>query len=630
MTLAAGVLAALCAVHQRGFWGYLLVGGGALDGRSVLLWLGWGLWPLFLAAGLWAAALGLGHRAHRSLGVEPEGGLERIAAAALGLALIGQAVFLLGVAGLLRPVPLSLLAASAAALGWSALPRVGKHSKTQGLTPLTGAAAGLLGYGAVHWLVTALAPPTDWDARAYHLAVPELCLAAGRALELPWLLHAHWPQLMEWVNVLPLAAGRDGAAALVHAGAAAALVAGAAAAARAHGRPAAWTAALVLAGQPALLATAPVAHSDGAAALLFLAAAAALARWDADRTDGRLVLAGLLAGFSASAKVFGGAGALCWALWLVSRTRRPREALVFAGAAAAAVGPWLLRGWLVHGDPVWPFLSGALGLDASAAGLLARYRRSAVWDWPPPAWAALRYGPGFLLAPLAGLALLGRGAPRANLHERLLWLPAPLLVLLTLRHHEAWRFLLPCYAAAALACARFASAALARPGARRFAAAALVALAAAPLAGLEHNNELFAVIGPRSRSRPQDSPRDIFEERAVAPMAFYKSARAALPRGARILLFREIRGYRAGFDYQWGDPINQAEADYARLPGPEALAARLKELGVTHVLDHPGSSVYREDPWYYDGRTLALMRACLERRGRLVLSADGFSLWELL
>jgi hypothetical protein len=76
--------------------------------------------------------------------------------------------------------------------------------------------------------------------------------------------------------------------------------------------------------------------------------------------------------------------------------------------------------------------------------------------------------------------------------------------------------------------------------------------------------------------------------------------------------------------------MNQTEIDYRRLDDADALAARLKELGVTFVLDHPGSHLYREDPLYYDRRTLDLMADCLKRRARARLQREGLVLYELL
>ena len=211
-----------------------------------------------------------------------------------------------------------------------------------------------------------------------------------------------------------------------------------------------------------------------------------------------------------------------------------------------------------------------------------------------------------------------------------LWLDAPAYAALAWRHNEAWRFLMPVWPALALTAGRSAEGAFKGGWPRRAAAAALVLTAALPIASLSPNNALFAVLGLRSSASPGAERRALFSERSVDVAAFYREARGILPPNAKVLLFREVRGYGAGFDYLWGDPMNQALIDYRRVSGPDELARRLKDLGVTFVLDHPGSHLYREDPGYYDARTLGLMGACLKRRARLVLSGEGLELHELL
>lgn len=137
------------------------------------------------------------------------------------------------------------------------------------------------------------------------------------------------------------------------------------------------------------------------------------------------------------------------------------------------------------------------------------------------------------------------------------------------------------------------------------------------------------MLGVRSAVAPDADRRELFLERSVDVAAFYREARAVLPPGAKVLLFRETRGYGAGFEYVWGDPKNQAAIDYRRLATPDGLYERLRGLGVTHVLEHPGSHLYVEDPGYYDARTLGIMSAMLARRGKVVLAQEGLALHEL-
>ncbi len=221
--------------------------------------------------------------------------------------------------------------------------------------------------------------------------------------------------------------------------------------------------------------------------------------------------------------------------------------------------------------------------------------------------------------------------PPASGVERLLFIASPLYLLLAFRHNEGWRFLMPVWAALALAAGRAASAAFAAKGTRAAAALALVAAGAFPIAAASPNNELFAVLAVRPSAEPGADRRGYWADRALGGLpSFYHDASLVLAPGAKVLLWREVRGYGAGFDYQWGDPMNQDLLDYRALPDPDALYARLKELGITDVLDNAGSTLYREDPGYYDARTLALMSECLRRHGRVALARGGFALHELL
>src|SRR5262245_8099855 len=116
MPAGCAVLATLALLRTSGFWGYLLDRPGVLDATSVRLWLTRGLWPAVIAAALWLVALGLGRRALKALAASPRSGLDEVAAAALGLGLLGSALFALAAAGALRPGPMATLTLACAAL----------------------------------------------------------------------------------------------------------------------------------------------------------------------------------------------------------------------------------------------------------------------------------------------------------------------------------------------------------------------------------------------------------------------------------------------------------------------------------------------------------------------------------
>ncbi len=628
MTWAFLTTAAWLAARAAPFWRFALLG-GRLDAASVHALLEWSLRPLALAAVLIAAARGLGRRTLAALGAGNGDGAGLVAFA-LGLALLGQIAFLLGTAGALTSaifVPITLAAAASGGVP------ARRPASARGSWPAARSlAAGLLTCAALYALATALAPPTGWDVRAYHLAIPEIYAQAHGLTPTPWLLHSHWPHLMETLYTLPLSLNADGSAALLHASACAALVWGTYKAGRERaGETAGWTAALLMAAQPAFLREAGTAHADGAAALLAFAAATALARAEEDprREASWTAAAGLLAGGAAACKLTLALPLAAWTAWRLWR-RGWREAARFSGWAALMLGPWLAWQWRASGDPVWPFMAGPFHAGPAATALAWRVTASNRWSLPPPLDWLTHDGPGFLLLPLAGLTALSPDRRGASALEKALAVAGLALLAEVWRLRDGWRYLMPVWPALALAAGRAAAPALETRGPRRAAAATMIAAGIWPILAASPNNALYAVMAPRPTSAAADADRRaLWEDRAVDVAAFYRDAAARLPSGARVLLFREIRGYRAGFAYMWGDPINQDLIDYRALPGPDALAARLKALGVTHVLDHPGSTLYQEDPGYYDARTLAMMAETLRRRGRLVFSQDGLALYAL-
>lgn len=471
-------------------------------------------------------------------------------------------------------------------------------------------AAAVIALAGWHALANAAAPAVGWDARAYHLAIPELYLRAGGLVDLPWLLHSRWPHLMETLYALPLSAGLEPAAALLHAGLASALVLAVLLALREEDERSAWAAAAVLAALPVLLEVAGEPHADAAVALLHLCAALAVWRWTKAGGAKLLLLAGALSGLAAACKLTALALSAGLALWVL-RAGGWRAAALFAGAAALPAAPWLARAWLSAGNPVWPFawrwLGGALEPERVAAAL----ERTSAWSFPRDAGLVLRYGPQWLLAPLA---VLGAAAARRRLAPPpllrfLLWTSLPLL-LVSARYHEAWRYCLPILPAAVMLGAWWASR-LAGP--RGVWPWAVLAVALVPLARASRSNELFALSGARSTALGGLPAREAYLARQLPFLGFHREAGALLPASSRTLLFREVRGYGFPGDYLWGDPVLQTLVVYDRLGSPEALAGRLSELGVTHVLVDGGNALYGPNEDYYSPRTLALMEETLRR-----------------
>ncbi len=647
---AAGALGltlflALVAARNPGVWGYLARDPGALDGRALRLLATHAVWPALIVAALAALCRALGGRllAWAGQGRRPS---TAGTAFALGLGTLASAALLSGLAGFFDEAVFAGLAAAAALLGvWDVRPRtppppLGWHAFC----------AALLACAAFHAAVVALAPPTEWDVLAYHLPLPKLYLAWGAVREIPWLMHSHWPHLLEVLYALPLALGRDGAAALLHALCAAALVRATFVFAREElGADAAWLAATLLAAQPLLLRFAGTAHSDGAWALFHFLACASLWAWTKAPSKGLLLVSALLAGFAASTKLFGLIPAAALAAWVFldehdrairrgsaasesrqEAARRARNAvlpaLAFLGLAAAVAAPWYLKNLLATGNPVWPFLSGAFGGRWNAAALEPAYARMALWSWPPDPAAALRYGPQFLLLPLSAVLLARSPLPKPL---RFLLFPLPFFLPFIVRHGELWRFLLPFFPAFCLLAAWGLRELAARGRRWKAAAAALWLFGASPIVFSSENNELFPVLGLRSRSAPEAAPRELYLRRSLDHHALMRRASALLGPRTKTLLFREIRGYYLDAPYMWGDPFNQGLVLYRDIKDPAGLREALAARGITHVLVNEALGMYGPKTGYYEARTLGLMERVLAEGARPALREPGLTLYEL-
>jgi hypothetical protein len=61
-----------------------------------------------------------------------------------------------------------------------------------------------------------------------------------------------------------------------------------------------------------------------------------------------------------------------------------------------------------------------------------------------------------------------------------------------------------------------------------------------------------------------------------------------LPPGSKVLIWA-LSGYYLDHDYVWMGPLRQGLIDFTKVRNADALAERMKELGITHVYYRPGS-----------------------------------------
>jgi hypothetical protein len=439
--LLLAVLPAYYVVHKP-FSGVTSLPSPVISGnlKGVILALSNLAGDLFLLALTLAVAAAWGSRITRWLGLEPACGLERWAlGATLGLGLLGTLVFLFGLAGgLYRGLGYALLVA----LGLAALPElrrlvrwiVGARRllRPAGI-PWLWLFVGLIGLLA---LGKALLPPTGWDALVYHLQGPRLYLEAHRLIGVPENFYLNWPAQVEMLFTWGMLLKGDILAKLFHWAFWPLIAAMLYALGRrsANERVGKWAVTL-WAAIPFAAGLAGVAYVDLGLTAFVLAGFYAIVQWSDSRRDGWLVLSALFAGFAMSTKYT----AATWMGWLMLlfvyhawRHQHQRagwilvRAVGFAAIAGLVVLPWLIKNWIVAGNPVYPLLFGGVGWTPTREAWLywpgQSYSQNLL-DYLALPWLMTVVGtggtPAFdatigpLLLCLVPLVFLLRGRPRA-------------------------------------------------------------------------------------------------------------------------------------------------------------------------------------------------------------------------
>lgn len=272
-------------------------------------------------------------------------------------------------------------------------------------------------------LLHALAPATDWDGLAYHLAGPELYLAAGRithSLDLPYL---GFPQFGEMLFLEARLLGSQVPSVMHWLYAAGITLFVASEARRLWNRDTAWIAAAIFLSAETVVLEAGWPYIDLMLTFNGFAAFVALQAWKTDRTRRSLLTAAAFTGFMLATKY--SAAPLAIGLGVIvlwhGRPLRIRTFVTFTCGAILAAAPWYLKSWLLLGNPFYPFIFGGKYWDEVRGAIFGQMGTglavTALWrlltaPWDATIWGvegkvgyAATIGPLFLL--LTPLALLG-------------------------------------------------------------------------------------------------------------------------------------------------------------------------------------------------------------------------------
>lgn len=415
-------------------------------------------------------------------------------ALAVGAAVESNIVFLLLVSGVGNRVSFGLLGAVCLAAFWwvgRGAARLTDPAKARAdRVSIRLAAAALACYGALY-LINALAPELEPDARAYHLGLTSEYVRLG-GFPSRVGFYEMLPQGFEMLFVPAFAFGRHSAARLVHC---AFLLATVPLMLR-IGRRLELPGGVVLAAAvlyfcaPMTGITGTSAYTDAGGVFFTLATFYLLLVWRDTRDVRYLALAGITAGFCYAIKFPGGLVAVLAVVFVVAGERgiRARQLALLIGPALAVAAPWILRDLIMTGNPVAPLFNRFFpnpyfhpSMDRNLEAALGSW-------WGVPPWRvpyelviggtfAGTMGPVFFALPLGLLALRKRAG-------RLCWMVATLLALPWFWNTGA-RFLMPAlpFLAMALALAM----AIALPRQALWACVAVQAVACWPqIFGLYH------------------------------------------------------------------------------------------------------------------------------------------------
>lgn len=485
-------------------------------------------------------------------------------------------------------------------------------------------------------LVAALAPATDYDGLAEHLAQAQQYVMAGRIIPLWHDHHSQFPAMLQMYYLLAHALNVPEAAKLYHWGfGVVALLATLVAGRRLLGPAAGAYGAMVLATTPAFAWLMGVAYVDLATTACSIVALLLLCLWLRERDQTSLLVSALAIGVAAGTKMQALAllGVLVMAVTIAANGRRQRlrTAGVYLGLAVAICLPWYLKSWVWTGNPVYPFAYGLFGGKMWSADRAEGYRASQLQFGSgemPPGEELAQMSPlrRTFVGPRAPLKLLlapvnlmlepkqftvGPGAFGAFACDS----PGPLylallLPMLLLRRPRAvgwlmlvfaplwvwWlmsmqlaRYLLPSLALIAPAVGWAAAEAESRGGLLR--AATKVAMGVWPVMAL---GLMVVYVAPQVRpALGLEAPHEYLSRSLeVYPPTHYLDQTA--PPAAVVALYGEPRGYYLQRRHIWGERGHSALIDYDAVHGTEDLMAEYRRLGITHVI---ARTPYFPDLW---------------------------------
>lgn len=570
----------------------------------------------------------------------------------LGFGVLGFLALGLGLAGILFAPPRLASFAVLAAMAGRALVRNGRNALAwrprlgEAVRPLSPLGRAALAVAGVITVAHVFSIETAWDAMTYHLRLPDFYLYHHRIYDVWHNFYSQLPAHVEMLYALAVALEGDTLARFLNVSFGVLFLLAIGATARVLALPRAWAVLIVIA-SPLFLLLVTRSYADLGVGFYGALSILLMIRWRDSGSRAALVLAGAAAGIGMAAKYTGILVPLAVLAAAAPERRRPRlrgDLALFCLAALLPILAWLLKNWLLRGNPVAPFFGAHVGLFQADVPELA------LPFMGRPEFSTMRYG---LLAKLEALYL-----DRGHMDAPLLPVVAGLLPLLVLRRAPGrlafarraalvflalWavlcaeiRFLLPIVPVLAVLLGGAAAPVIARGGIPgrgvRVALEAGVIAGAVFAAGTQWIN--FA---PFSMPLGLESFRDKLEL-GLPPQPFMAYTRAFInarvPRSDRVLFASYFHSYYV--ERECLTDFHIGRGVITRLlrenPSPGALRRRFRQLGIGWILSTGHlANQFAHMPGYYDAppEAWAAFKELLATRSEVAWQTNYFTLFRL-
>ncbi|MEK6984295.1 MAG: phospholipid carrier-dependent glycosyltransferase [Nanoarchaeota archaeon] len=611
----------------------------------------------------------LGQKILKGIGVDFESHSEKLVfALPLGLAVLAYITFFFGIAGLLYKWIIALVLLSIFVFLIkdikNALLMSFKFIKNTDKKRLVKWGLGLnffsvvLVFLSVFVLINFIAsfvPPWHFDVIAYHLAVQKIFIRAHEIVYVPYIFYSNLPSLIDAIYLVGLLLYNGILSNLLgySLGVMLALAMYAFCKRFFNSRVTAILASMIFYSFPMVIRGTRTSHVDVQLALFLFLSLYSIVIYFGSREKNHLILSAIFAGFGSSSKIFGPVGALGILIILIAHIllRAPRNKAqyktaffhlsIFCLITLAIFLPWLLKNYFFTGNPVWPafndFFNGKYwdSEHQRYVSKLANKRELTIinflrlpWDMHTQQGKSIgnidedeSIGP-YILAFLPLYFVL----PKKNVIINFLFAILFIYIIMWFFLSHVFRHIIVSWPPIAIISAYVISELFRN----RY-----VSKTVKVLLMFTFSFNFLVLSAAVANSMPVALGLETHDQfNSKYPGSIYKASKfinSNLPENAKILLFRDTRGFYLDRDYVWADPLFQLYINYSKFRNEDDFYKELRSIGISHILintefEWRGQIVYEHR---YSERIMGMMDKLLNKYTVNLYNEDGILVNEL-